>query len=129
MSSHRLSNENVCSNIFVSFHQVYGATSGDGLLESQVFVKSIQLDELTTQNQIKLGALNFKFTSNEDAEDNLEYERYSVVFSYFTKDLVLERITVFLEDFAVCLPQIYDWLSLSVSYIRLAPSHAIKRYK
>ena len=60
------------------FYQVYGATSGDGLLQSQVFVNSIQFDELTTQNQIKLRVLSRKLFLIEDAGDYLEYERYCV---------------------------------------------------
>ena len=62
------------------FYQVYGATSGDGLLQSQVFVNSIQFDELTTQNQIKLRVLSCELFLIEDAEDYLEYERCCVGF-------------------------------------------------
>ena len=32
---------------------------------------------------------------NEDAEDYLEYERYSVGFSYSTKNLMLEKDYIF----------------------------------
>ena len=85
----------------VMFYQVYGATSGDGLLESQVFVNSIQFEELTTQNQIKLLVLRFKLFLNEDAEDYLEYERYSVGFSYSVKDLMLEKDYLFARGLCI----------------------------
>lgn len=78
------------------FYQVYGATSGDGLLESQVFVNSIQFEEQITQNQIKRRtSTELQLFLNEDAEDYLEYERYSVGFSYSTKNLMLEKDYIF----------------------------------
>ena len=50
--------------ILVSFYQVYGAASGDGFLQGQVFVNSKQLDQLTTQNQImRITALQIHFKS------------------------------------------------------------------
>ena len=79
------------------FYQVYGATSGDGLLESQVFVNSIQFEELTTQNQITLRtSTELQLFLNEDAEDYLEYERYIVGFSYSTRNLMFEK------DYLLC---------------------------
>lgn len=59
--------ERVCSNTFVSFHQVYGATSRDGLFESQVFLNGIELDKREIESSYEYSASNS--ISNEDAKD------------------------------------------------------------